>query len=316
MSKEGSNFAITEGVPEMKSPFAPATGNVTLDEHSAYWGITLDDLRKWQLKGREFYQLLQESIDPHRRKSWMMIIEPCGDNWTEERALKFAGQLGAVEYQCAEIYSKWVATSIGHVIRRGDAYYDNLNLTIRKLYDEQKHGRLYFDAVLANGWVKNRRELYLHPYFQILPGWQMFTQWLAYTGNFHPVAMHAGDGGASEVGAGPALHDIGKSMEAFNPELSGAFISQKYEEISHMKMAQYVIEKYSGNQPELQFLSLWTSYHNLMALRCAAEDMLVYMRSNVSPSEFWRPNVDGDEQPSSASIVDKIRQKKETLKGQ
>ena len=238
-----------------------------------------------------------------------MIIEPCGDDCTEERALKFAGQLGAVEYQCAEIYSKWVATSIGYVLRKGDAYYDNLNLTIRKLYDEQKHGRLYFDAVIANGWVKNRRELYAHPYFQILPGWQMFTQWLAYTGNFHPAAMHAGDGAASEVGAGPALYDIGKSMEAFNRELAGAFISQKYEEISHVKMAQYVIEKYD-NQPEIQFLSLWTSYHNLMALRCAGEDMLIYMKGNVSPSEFWRRGSDAQEQSRAEDIVERLRRKR------
>ena len=63
----------------------------------------------------------------------------------------------------------------------------------RKASDEQKHGRIYFDAVLERGWAENRRELFNHQYAQALFGMKMFVAWLNYVGASHPAVQHCGD---------------------------------------------------------------------------------------------------------------------------
>jgi hypothetical protein len=252
-------------------------GELLIKKEARYWGVSLDHLSRQNLNGTRFLGLLQELIDPYRRETWAMVDDWARQvRWTDRKIFKTVVQFGALEMHGARIYNEWYRGTLPYVDYTNGQFEDALNMIARKSYDEQKHGRIYWDAVLERGWASNRRELFNHQYGQALFGMKMFLAWLTYVGQSHPAVQHCGDSVASEFQSAASIHALGEAIAPVDPIIAKAFLAQEYEEMTHVKMGEYVVSRYA-NTPQTQFQCLWASYHNLRSLRLALEDFVQFV---------------------------------------
>jgi hypothetical protein len=255
-------------------------GSLLIKKDAAYWGMTLEDLARKRLNGTRFLGLMQEAIGPFRSKTWNMVDDWARRiSWTDKKAFKTVLQFGAFEMHGARLYNEWYKGTLPYVDYTTGAYEDCLNMISRKAYDEQKHGRIYWDAVLERGWAANRRELFGHQYGQTLFGIKMFLAWLAYVGSSHPAVQHSGDSVASEFQSAQSIHALGESLAGYDPIIAKAFLSQEYEEMTHVKMGEYVVGRYATT-PEIQFQCLWAAYHNLRSLDLGLRDFIDFVEED------------------------------------
>ena len=255
-------------------------GSLLYEKEAQYWGITLDYLEQQKLNGTKFLALMQEAIDPHRSRTWGMVDDWARQlSWTDKKAFKTALQFGAFEMHGARMYNEWYKGTLPYVDYTNGEFEDCLNLITRKAYDEQKHGRIYWDAVLERGWASSRKELFSHQYGQSLFGIKMFLAWLHYVGSSHPAVQHSGDSVASEFQSAQSIHSMGESLSEFDPIIAKAFLAQEYEEMTHVKMGEYVVTRYAKT-PRIQFQCLWATYHNLHALRLGLTDFINFVEED------------------------------------
>ncbi len=255
-------------------------GSLLIEKDARYWGISLEDLERRAMNGTQFLNLMQEAIDPYRTATWALVDDWArAISWTDKKVFKTVLQFGALEMHGARLYNEWYKGTLAHVDYTNGEYEDCLNLITRKASDEQKHGRIYFDAVLERGWAANRKELFGHQYSQALFGMKMFLGWLAYVGSSHPAVQHAGDSVSSEFQSAQSIHSLGESLSGYDPIIAKAFLSQEYEEMTHVKMGEYVVTRYART-PRIQFQCLWASYHNLHALRLGLQDFINFVEED------------------------------------
>ncbi|MGE0521369.1 MAG: hypothetical protein AB7P78_20530, partial [Candidatus Binatia bacterium] len=254
--------------------------SLLIKKDARYWDISLEDLARKRLNGTAFLNLMQEAIGPYRAKTWEMVDEWARRvSWTDKKVFKTVVQFGALEMHGARIYNEWYKGTLPYVDYGTGAFEDCLNLISRKAYDEQKHGRIYWDAVLERGWAGNRRELFGHEYAQAVFGMKMFVAWLSYVGSAHPAVQHAGDSVSSEFQAAESIHALGESLATFDPIIAKAFLAQEFEEMTHVKMGEYVVGRYAST-PAIQFQCLWASHHNLHSLNLAFKDFIDFVESD------------------------------------
>lgn len=256
-------------------------GELLVKKDATYWGVSLEDLRRRNLTATKFLGFLQELIDPHRAQTWGALDDWARQvRWTDKKIFKTVVQFGALEMHGARIYNEWYRGTLPYVDYTNGHFEDALNMIARKASDEQKHGRIYFDAVLERGWAENRRELFNHQYAQALFGMKMFVAWLNYVGASHPAVQHCGDSVSSEFQSAQSIHALGQSLATVDPIIAKAFLAQEYEEMTHVKMGEYVVGRYATT-PEIQFQCLWASYHNLRALRLGLEDFVEFVEDEA-----------------------------------
>ncbi|MGD9762405.1 MAG: hypothetical protein AB7V27_01640 [Candidatus Binatia bacterium] len=255
-------------------------GSLLIKKDAQYWGITLDDLARKRLNGTAFLNLMQEAIGPYRDATWQLVDDWARRvSWTDKKVFKTVLQFGALEMHGARIYNEWYKGTLPYVDYGSGAFEDCLNLISRKAYDEQKHGRIYWDAVLERGWAGNRRELFGHEYSQAIFGMKMFVSWLAYVGSSHPAVQHAGDSVSSEFQSAQSIHALGESLATFDPIIAKAFLAQEYEEMTHVKMGEYVVGRYAST-PAIQFQCLWAAHHNLHSLNLALKSFIDFVEED------------------------------------
>jgi hypothetical protein len=210
------------------------------------------------LPGKKFLEELKEEFVLPMCK-YMGEEEPtikllASNSMTHEQKFKLLTTLWAFEHSVGALHGTWL---LGYKFGEKHGEYKEVEyMEVRQIWEEFKHARLYEDAILRVGYLTWRRELYSHPYCQMMPNAVSFHAWLQQLGPYPIPVRGAGGPLATEMPFGYWLETTAR--ETVDPMMRGCFEAQVLEERMHGQMGEYQVLKYARTS-ELQAMCRWST---------------------------------------------------------
>jgi hypothetical protein len=180
-------------------------------------------LKSWDLTLKKAIAGFKEGLDSGK------------DEWKRRMALWGYASEG-VQMSIKQMSSQLLSIDIA----AQEQYIDILRMRARQVWDECKHSKLHVDVLLANGWIKNERELMtdLTANSQPLPSYFGLTQMFPH---IHPLARAAQH---YFIEATACLGILACLNVVEDPMVRHEHLSQRDEEMYHFMEGKYIIDTY------------------------------------------------------------------------
>ena len=225
------------------------------------------------MRGKDFFREMETIAEPIGKATYQSVRDTYSD-LTDDQSFRLLAQLWWIEAPTIGNFSRtwWNA-----VPRSTTGKYRDVEMFLaRQLYDESRHGKLYADACIRKGFIKNEEELYTHPYARPVPGWLNFATWLEHLGNYHFTTLYAGEQMASECLTFPKFLD-GAIDAIKDPIVRFVFEAQIDEEAFHGMTGRYVVTKYFQTAAQ-QDEAAWAAQTTWRILGEAAVDLAKFVK--------------------------------------
>lgn len=181
---------------------------------------------------------------------------------SDEKWFRFLAQKWAIEFAVESNYVSRLAA----IPLYGEEYQLARDLLVDQLTEERKHSRLWEKTLIKKGFIKERREVWTHPYFKSIPEYQGFIGWLN-TLHVHPIAvMWAGENLSSERVALQTMQALYEDTK--DPILKECFGTIVGEEEGHGEMGRKLVAQFATTV-EIQNTCRWAAVQSML-VSCAA----------------------------------------------